>query len=141
MTHAIILLALVLNSASFAAEVPERCVTSMGIPTYPRLAQQARIEGAVKVVITVDEAGVVVRASAMSGHQMLQAAAVDNAKTWRFAPSAMGKLAVLVITYEYRIEGQEVEMTDHRCPRVKLDLPERVEVSSPPIIVKMEGFH
>jgi hypothetical protein len=48
---------------------------------------------------------------------------------------------VLVITYEYRIEEQEVEMTVGRCPRVKLDLPERVGVSSPPLIVKMESVH
>jgi TonB family protein len=122
---------LALCAVSLAAETPERCVMSMGIPAYPRLAEQARIEGTVKVGITVDEAGAVVKATGISGHPMLQAAAVENAKTWRFAP-VKGKSSVLIITYEYRIEGQEIERPAD-CARVKLELPARVEVSTPPM--------
>ena len=124
--------ALAFAAVSLAAETPDRCVTSIGIPRYPPLAMQARIEGTVKVGIMVDEAGTVVKSTAISGHQMLQAAAAEHAKTWRFAPAA--KSSVLIITYEYRIEGQEV--VSPGCPKVKLELPTRVEVSSPPIAVQ-----
>ena len=48
-------LLLCLLATSVAAENPDRCVTSIGIPVYPPLAEQARIEGTVKVGITVDE--------------------------------------------------------------------------------------
>jgi len=61
---------------------------------------------------------------------MLQAAAVEKAETWRFG-AAKGKSSVFIITYEFRIEGQEVE-TPVGCSKVKLDLPTTVEVSSPP---------
>jgi TonB family protein len=131
MKHAVLL---AIAAVCFAGEIPERCVTSLGIPIYPRLAQQAHIEGTVKVGITVDETGAVVKATGISGHQMLQAAALENAKTWRFAPLT-GKSSVFVITYEYRIEGQEVEKPTG-CPKVKLELPSRVEVSSPPLTVQ-----
>lgn len=125
---------LCLLAATLGAETPERCVTSIGIPAYPRLAEQARFEGTVKVGITIDEAGAVVTATGVSGHPILQAAAVENAKTWHFTP-IKGKSSVFIITYEFRIEGQEVE-APLRCPKVKLDLPARVEISSPPIAVQ-----
>jgi hypothetical protein len=54
---------LVLTAICLAAETSERCVTSIGIPVYPRLAEQARIEGSVKVGITVDETGAVATAT------------------------------------------------------------------------------
>jgi TonB family protein len=130
---------LVLTAICLAAETSERCVTSIGIPIYPRLAEQARIEGTVKVGITVDETGAVVKASGISGHQMLQGAAVEKAKTWRFG-AAKGKSSVFIITYEFRIEGQEVE-TPVGCSKVKLDLPTTVEVSSPPIAVQTSATH
>jgi len=71
---------LCLLAATLGAETPERCVTSIGIPAYPRLAEQARIECTVKVGITIDEAGAVVTATGVSGHPILQAAAVENAR-------------------------------------------------------------
>jgi TonB family protein len=105
-----------ISAVTLAAKIPERCVTSMGIPTFPRLGQRARIEGTVKVGIAVDEAGAVVKATAISGHQLLQAVAAENAKTWHFAP-VNGKTSVLLITYEHRIEGQEIKKPGD-CPKV-----------------------
>jgi TonB family protein len=123
-----------LTAFCLAAENPERCVTSIGVPAYPPLAEQARIEGTVKVGVTVDETGAVAKATGISGQPMLLAAAVENVKTWRFTP-IKGKSSVFVITYEFRIEGQEV-YAPVGCPKVKLDLPVKVEVSSPPIAVQ-----
>jgi len=128
MKYAIVLL---LSVASLAADISERCVLSVGIPSYPQLAEQARLEGIVKVGLTVDAAGAVVKATGISGHPMLQAAALENVKTWRFAP-VTGKTSILLITYEYRIEGQEVNELP-RCPKIKLELPVRVEISGPPM--------
>jgi TonB family protein len=123
-----------LTAFCLAAESPERCVMSIGIPVYPPLAEQARVEGTVKVGITVDETGAVAKATGMSGQPMLLAAALENVKTWRFAP-IKGKSSVFVITYEFRIEGQEVH-APVGCSKVKLDLPAKVEISSPPIAVQ-----
>jgi TonB family protein len=96
-------------TAILAAETSERCVTSIGIPVYPRLAEQARIEGTVKVGITVDETAAVVKATGISGHQMLQAAAVEKAKTWRFgAAAAKGKSSVFIITYGSELKAKKL---------------------------------
>src|SRR3954470_818207 len=113
-----------LTAFCLAAESPDRCVTSIGVPTYPRLAEQAHIEGTVKVGITVDDTGAVAKATGMSGQPMLLAAAVENVETWRFTP-IKGKSSVFVITYEFRIEGQEV-YGPVGCSKVKLDLPHKV---------------
>ncbi len=133
MRNAIILPLVFATLSVLAADNPERCVVSIGIPTYPSLAQQARIEGTVKVGITVDPAGEVVKATALSGHKMLQPAALENVKTWRFARSE--KSSVLIITYNYSVEGQEVNAPG-TCPHVKLDLPTRVEISVPPVALQ-----
>lgn len=129
---------LLVSVVSFAADTPDRCLTAMSIPTYPRLAQQARIEGTVKVGLTVDGTGTVVKASAIAnyGHPMLQAAAVENAKTWRFTPSRKGKSSVLIITYEYRIEGEEIPSNENICPTVTLRAPARVEIAAHPFEVE-----
>lgn len=58
-------------------------------PEYPATAKQARVSGAVTVRVTVDENGAVISAQAVSGHPLLQAAAVQAARQARFSPTLL----------------------------------------------------
>jgi len=58
-------------------------------PVYPPVAKAAGAQGPVAVGIVINEAGEVESAKAISGHPLLQAAAVDAAKEWRFSPTRL----------------------------------------------------
>jgi len=58
-------------------------------PEYPAIARSARASGSVTVAITVDEEGNVVAAKAVSGHPLLQAAAVSAAREAKFTPTRL----------------------------------------------------
>jgi TonB family protein len=62
-------------------------VISLPRPVYPEEARQQKVSGLVRVLVTVDEKGVVTEAEAVSGSPLLQAAAVDAAKKAVFEPS------------------------------------------------------
>ncbi len=54
-------------------------------PAYSPLAAQARIEGDVSLELTVDrKTGLVVGVKVLAGHPLLEAAAVEAARKWRF---------------------------------------------------------
>ncbi len=55
-------------------------------PTYPPAARTMRATGVVKVELTVDEKGLVAEVNKTSGPSMLQGAAKDAIKKWRFKP-------------------------------------------------------
>jgi TonB family protein len=63
--------------------------TSMPAPAYPPIARSAHASGAVSVQITVDEGGNVIAAQAVSGHPLLQAAAVAAARQASFRPTRL----------------------------------------------------
>jgi TonB family protein len=63
--------------------------TSLPQPAFPAIARAAHASGEVTVQITVDETGNVVAARAVSGHQLLLAAAVTAARQARFAPTRL----------------------------------------------------
>jgi len=54
---------------------------------YPEIARAAKASGTVTVDVIVDEAGNVVAAKAVSGHPLLQAAAVKAARQAKFTPT------------------------------------------------------
>jgi TonB family protein len=62
---------------------------SLPAPEYPAIAKQAKASGAVAVQVTVDENGSVVAAHAVSGHPLLQAAAVAAARMAKFSPTLL----------------------------------------------------
>ncbi len=53
-------------------------------PTYPRLAQAARIQGAVVLLATISREGLVENIRVVSGHPMLVSAAMDAVRQWRY---------------------------------------------------------
>jgi TonB family protein len=74
-------------------------------PAYPPVAKAARASGTVTVEVTVDETGKVISAKAVSGHPLLQAAAVQAAYQARFKPTLLSGKAVKVtgvLTYEFK---------------------------------------
>jgi protein TonB len=70
--------------------------TSMPQPAYPSGALEFRASGTVHVQVTVDESGQVSSAKAVSGHPLLQQAAVEAAYQARFAPTRLSGQPVKV---------------------------------------------
>ena len=62
---------------------------SLPLPEYPEIARRAHASGSVTVEITIDETGNVISAHAVSGHPLLQAAAVSAAREAKFAPTRL----------------------------------------------------
>lgn len=65
-------------------------------PTYPRLARQARIQGAVVLQAVISREGTIEKLQVLSGHPMLVQAAVDAVRQWRYRP--------------YMLNGEPVEV-------------------------------
>ena len=66
------------------------------IPPYPAIARSAHASGAVNVQVLIDENGNVISARAMSGHPLLQAAAVAAARASKFTPTKLSGQPVKV---------------------------------------------
>jgi TonB family protein len=67
-------------------------------PVYPELAKQARVQGRVVLVITVDEEGNVSEIKVTNGHPLLYEAAVMAVRQWKYSPTLLNGEPVPVIT-------------------------------------------
>ncbi|HNU08779.1 MAG TPA: TonB family protein [Pyrinomonadaceae bacterium] len=79
--------------------------TNLVKPPYPAAARAVRASGAVNVQVTIDENGSVISASAVSGHPLLRAAAVQAARSSRFSPTLLSGQPVKVtgvIVYNFQ---------------------------------------
>jgi protein TonB len=82
-------------------------VISKPQPAYPPIARAARAQGKVTVQVVVSEEGKVIAAQAVSGHPLLQAAAVKAAREALFSPVLLGTKPVKlsgVITYNFVLQ-------------------------------------
>ena len=70
--------------------------TSLPVPEYPAIAKAAHASGSVTVNVIIDEDGNVVSARSVSGHPLLQAAAVAAARQAKFAPTKLSGQPVRV---------------------------------------------
>ena len=73
-------------------------------PPYPPAAKAVRASGAVNVQVTIDEDGNVILASAVSGHNLLRAAAEQAARASKFNPLTISGQKVMmtgVIVYNF----------------------------------------
>ena len=99
------------------APTPKRIITSPRVlnglalslpkPSYPPIARQARVQGAVNVQVLIDETGKVISAKAVSGSPLLMFAAQQAAFGARFSPTKLGEQAVKVsgvITYNFMLQ-------------------------------------
>lgn len=78
--------------------------TRLPLPGYPEIAKAAHASGSVGVEITIDEVGNVIAARAISGHPLLQAAAVSAARKAQFSPTQVNGEPVKVtgvVTYNF----------------------------------------
>jgi protein TonB len=69
---------------------------SLPKPAYPPIARAAHASGTVVVQVLIDENGNVVSAHAVSGHPLLQAAAVGAARQAKFSPTKLSGQPVKV---------------------------------------------
>lgn len=76
--------------------VMEGTVIYKSTPVYPAIALAARIEGTVVLLATISKNGTIENLRVASGPEMLQQAAIDAVKTWRYRP--------------YLLNGQPVEV-------------------------------
>ncbi len=67
-------------------------------PVYPPLAKQARIQGTVRLQAIIAKDGSVVELQVLSGHPLLQQAALDAVRQWRYQPTLLNGEPVEVIT-------------------------------------------
>lgn len=76
-------------------------------PAYPAIAKAARASGTVVVHVLISETGDVISASAVSGHPLLQQAAVAAANRAKFAPTRLSGEPVRVwgvVSYNFVLE-------------------------------------
>ena len=124
-------------TSAFGQDTHERCLLSMGMPSYPPLARQARVTGQVKVEFEIDKDGVVVSAASAPEHgeangiPLLRPEALKSVRSWKFAavdsvePSSTKETAV----FEFKIEGEFEEAANpSHCPRVTFHERRRVEI-------------
>lgn len=77
-----------------AKAVPAKLVYSLPAQ-YPSMARQIHVEGEVVISLDVDPSGKVSAARAVSGPQILRAAALDAVKRWRYQPATLGDKPVM----------------------------------------------
>lgn len=65
-------------------------------PPYPAIARSAHASGQVRVQIVIDENGNVISAAPVSGHPLLQGAAVAAARASKFTPTKLSGMPVKV---------------------------------------------
>ncbi|HJQ32566.1 MAG TPA: TonB family protein [Pyrinomonadaceae bacterium] len=80
---------------------------SLPQPALPPIAKSARALGPVVVEVLVDEDGNVISAKGVSGHPLLQQAAVEAARQAKFSPTRLSGRPVQVsglVTYNFALE-------------------------------------
>jgi TonB family protein len=92
------------NASAISGGVLDGKAISKPEPAYPPLAKATHATGTVRVQVTVDEEGNVVSATAVSGHPLLQAAAVAAARQAKLSPTLLSGKPVKVtgiLTYNF----------------------------------------
>jgi protein TonB len=77
-------------------------------PTYPPLARQARIQGAVQLRAIISKAGTIEHLTLESGHPMLAGAAMDAVRQWRYRPYLLNDEPIEIeteITVNFLLSG------------------------------------
>jgi TonB family protein len=69
-------------------------------PVYPELAKRMKITGAVKVEAVVDADGKVTTVKSLSGNRMLEVAAEDAVKRWKFETASASSTEEVSINFE-----------------------------------------
>jgi TonB family protein len=76
-------------------------------PVYPPIAQAARIQGDVIIAVVIGTDGSIASEKVISGPAMLQQAALDALKMWRFTPfltNGIATQATTTLTFSFQID-------------------------------------
>jgi TonB family protein len=92
-------LVLVIAMALPARAADERTVKSRVAPVYPEIAKRMRIEGEVRLSVTVDPDGKVTDVKPISGNHMLSTAAEDAVRKWKFETSSGDSTVDVSLTF------------------------------------------
>ncbi len=118
-----------------AQQKPLPVVISASVPLYPRIAQQAHIEGIVRLRISTDGNRVAL-VEVQSGQPMLAQAVQENVKTWQFEQHSP---TTIEVAFHYRLLPSKCD-AECKCdsaekPSVVLRLPTEVEVNAQELMV------
>ena len=86
------------------AKVPQLLVSSA--PMYPTMARQAHVEGQVTIEAVIDTNGKLTNMTVISGPLLLQQAAIDSLRTWKYQPGYLNEKPVPTktsITVNFRL--------------------------------------
>jgi len=96
------------NGPKVKAAIPKKINISAGVavgmvlqrtqPVYPAIAKAARVQGTVVLEATISKTGAITGLRVVSGPAMLQQAALDAVKTWRYKPYLLNNEPVDVET-------------------------------------------
>jgi TonB family protein len=84
--------------AQVSASAMERLLTHKVDPVYPDAARKAKVEGVVLIDAVIGSNGTVLHVQPLSGPEILEPAAVDAVKWWRFRPYDVNGEAIDVET-------------------------------------------
>jgi periplasmic protein TonB len=76
-------------------------------PVYPALARAVRVQGIVIIEATIDEKGNVESARVLKGEPLLNQAALDAVRQWRFTPTLLSGVpvpVVMTVTVDFRLQ-------------------------------------
>jgi protein TonB len=73
-------------------------IIKMVKPVYPPEAKEDKVEGVVKLRVTISAQGKVTEIETISGHQLLTPAATEAVRQWEYAPTLLNGEPVAVIT-------------------------------------------
>ncbi len=116
-------------------------------PAYPAIAKAARAQGAVQVLITVDENGEVIDARVINGHPMFRDAALQGAKQWRFKPTELSGKPVKtqgILTFNFDpgktvTSGETVPMTPLTEEQLKQQLRAKLHPAVAAVIERLNN--
>ncbi len=77
-----------------------RAVKSRVAPVYPPIAMRMHITGEVQLQATVDADGKVKDVKAMSGNRMLENAAEDAVRRWKFEPGTGDSVVNVALNFQ-----------------------------------------
>jgi TonB family protein len=86
------------------AKAPQLLVSSA--PIYPNMARQAHVEGQVTIEAVIDATGKLTNMTVVSGPPLLQQAAIDSLRTWKYQPGYLNEKPVPTktsITVNFRL--------------------------------------
>ena len=93
------LVAIMVLAAALPLMAQDRAVKHQVQPSYPELAKQMHVSGAVKLQVTIAPNGKVVDAKVIGGHPLLIDSAMDAVKRWQYEPATETSSTLVVFNF------------------------------------------